>query len=122
MKKILTVLGARPQFVKSAMFSKALEGNTSLNEIIVHTGQHYDENMSDVFFRELGIPEPNINLGISELNHGAMTGRMLEELESVMIAESPDLLLVYGDHTMYIIMVLLKMHYWHKHYFLIGYV
>jgi len=97
MKKILTVLGARPQFVKSAMFSKALEGNTSLNEIIVHTGQHYDENMSDVFFRELGIPEPNINLGISELNHGAMTGRMLEELESVMIAESPDLLLVYGD-------------------------
>ena len=97
MKKILTVLGARPQFVKSAMFSKAVQSNASLNEIIVHTGQHYDANMSDVFFKELGIPEPNINLGISELNHGAMTGRMLEKLEAVMIKESPDLVLVYGD-------------------------
>lgn len=95
--KILTVIGARPQFVKAAVVSRLLQKSDEFVEIIVHTGQHYDPNMSEVFFQELSIPQPDYNLNISSLSHGAMTGRMLEEIEKVILAESPDFVLVYGD-------------------------
>lgn len=95
--KVCTVLGARPQFIKSAPVSQAFMKSGSINEVIIHTGQHYDVNMSDIFFEELGIPAPKYHLGISGLSHGAMTGRMLEELEEVFIHEKPDWVLVFGD-------------------------
>lgn len=96
--KILTVLGARPQFVKAAVVSRALRANGSaLVEILVHTGQHYDADMSRVFFDELTIPHPDYNLGIGGGTHGRNTGRMLERIEAVLIAERPDWVLVYGD-------------------------
>lgn len=97
MIKILTVVGARPQFVKAAVVSRALAAAGGFNEIIVHTGQHYDSNMSDVFFRELDIPQPDYNLDIGNLSHAAMTGRMMEKLEGIIEAENPDRVLVYGD-------------------------
>ena len=97
MKKILTIVGARPQFVKASMLSRTLATSGQFNEIIVHTGQHYDPSMSDVFFTELGIPAPTHSLGISGGNHGDMTGRMLCALEPVMLTERPDMVLVYGD-------------------------
>lgn len=97
MKKILTIVGARPQFVKAAMLSNALRASGRYNEVIVHTGQHYDPGMSDVFFEQLGIPAPGHALGIAGGGHGEMTGRMLCALEPVMTAEAPDLVLVYGD-------------------------
>lgn len=93
--KVMTVVGARPQFIKAAVVSRKLR--RSCTEILVHTGQHYDHNMSDVFFEELAIPKPDFCLGISGGGHGAMTGRMLISLEELMIQEQPDLLLVYGD-------------------------
>ncbi len=93
--KIVTVVGARPQFIKAAAGSRALRRYHT--EVLVHTGQHYDENMSDVFFREMGIPKPNYNLGIGGGTHGCMTARMLESIEAVLLKESPDALLVYGD-------------------------
>ncbi|RLB69874.1 MAG: UDP-N-acetylglucosamine 2-epimerase (non-hydrolyzing) [Deltaproteobacteria bacterium] len=102
--KMLTVVGARPQFVKAAIVSRALReyNNTAgadsrIDEIILHTGQHYDLFMSEVFFRELGISVPDYQLEINNLSHGAMTGRMLEKAEEIMLAEKPDLVLVYGD-------------------------
>ena len=94
--RILTVLGARPQFVKAAVVSAALRAR-DLDEQIVHTGQHYDASMSDVFFRELGLPSPEHHLGIGGLSHGAMTGRMLEQVEAILLADPADLVLVYGD-------------------------
>lgn len=95
--KILTVIGARPQFVKAAVVSHILAASPECEEVLVHTGQHFDRNMSDVFFDELEISPPNYNLGIDSLSHAAMTGRMMEQLENVILAENPDLVLVYGD-------------------------
>lgn len=93
---ILTVVGARPQFVKAAPINKAL-ATAGLREILVHTGQHFDPLMSDIFFEELDLPPPTYNLQINSLGHGAMTGRMLEKLEEVMLAEKPNAVLIYGD-------------------------
>lgn len=95
--KIITIIGARPQFIKAAAVSRALEAKTNIDEVIVHTGQHFDANMSDVFFEELHIPKPRYNLNINSLNHGAMTGRMLELIEEILLKEHPDYVLVYGD-------------------------
>mgnify|MGYP006282272191 CR=1 FL=1 len=97
MMRILTVLGARPQFIKAATVSRAIGEQEGLSEILVHTGQHFDANMSDVFFDELAIPAPDYHLGVAGGAHGAMTGRMLERLEEVMEQEAPDWVLVYGD-------------------------
>ncbi len=94
--KIVTVLGARPQFIKAATVSRALK-KVGAQELIVHTGQHFDHNMSQVFFDEMEIPMPDYNLEVSGLNHGAMTGRMLERIEQVLLDEKPDHVLVYGD-------------------------
>ncbi len=95
--KILTVIGARPQFVKAAVVSREIIEHKEFNEIIIHTGQHFDANMSDIFFDEMGIPKPNYNLDINGTIHGAMTGRMLEGIESICLKEKPEMLLVYGD-------------------------
>ncbi|TVQ08065.1 MAG: UDP-N-acetylglucosamine 2-epimerase (non-hydrolyzing) [Bacteroidetes bacterium] len=96
-KKIFTVIGARPQFIKAATVSRAIAKEPGLEEVIIHTGQHFDDNMSRIFFQELEIPVPAYNLDIHSLGHGAMTGRMLEKLEELMIKEKPDYVLVYGD-------------------------
>ncbi|MEN5143116.1 non-hydrolyzing UDP-N-acetylglucosamine 2-epimerase [Pseudomonas juntendi] len=95
--KILTIIGARPQFIKASVVSRAIGQCSQLNEVIVHTGQHFDANMSDVFFEQLEIPRPNYQLSISGGSHGSMTGRMLIEIEKVIEKERPDRLLVYGD-------------------------
>ena len=94
---ILTVVGARPQFIKAAAVSRAFRAAPDFREIMVHTGQHFDDMMSDVFFRELGIPKPAVQLAINGGNHGAMTGRMLEGIEQVLLDHKPDWVLVYGD-------------------------
>lgn len=96
-RKILTIIGARPQFIKAAAVSRALQATPGLEEMIIHTGQHFDDNMSRVFFEELNIPQPAINLEVHSLGHGAMTGRMLESIEKIMVAEKPDVVMVYGD-------------------------
>jgi UDP-GlcNAc3NAcA epimerase len=96
-KKILTVVGARPQFIKAAAVSRAMKGHSSLREVILHTGQHYDDNMSEVFFREMDIPEPQYNLGVQASLQGEMTGAMIAGIEKVILDEKPDMLLVYGD-------------------------
>ena len=93
--KIVTVLGARPQFIKAASVSNILRKEHE--EIIIHTGQHYDYNMSEQFFKELNIPNPKYNLGISGGTHAQMTGKMMMAIEEVLMKETPDLLLVYGD-------------------------
>lgn len=97
--KVVTVLGARPQFVKAAAVSRAILEfqEKNIEELLVHTGQHHDANMSSVFFEELGIPKPRYNLEIAGGSHGAMTGRMLEAVESVLVSEKPDWVLIYGD-------------------------
>jgi UDP-GlcNAc3NAcA epimerase len=96
--KILTIIGARPQFIKAAVVSRAIaQADMDINEIVVHTGQHYDANMSAIFFEELDIPKPEYNLGIGGGSHGENTGRMLEGIERLMLSECPDLVLVYGD-------------------------
>ncbi len=97
MKKILTVIGARPQFIKAATVSRAIARSEDIKEILVHTGQHFDNNMSDVFFDEMQIPKPNYNLNINGLSHGAMVGRQLESIEKILLIENPDWVLVYGD-------------------------
>ena len=99
--KIVTILGARPQFIKAAPVSKVIrekaDSGEHLKEIIVHTGQHFDRNMSAIFFEEMGIQQPNYQLNIHSLNHGAMTGQMLNKLENILVSEKPDLVMVYGD-------------------------
>lgn len=94
---ILTVVGARPQFIKAAAVSRAIRASGDFREIMVHTGQHFDEMMSDVFFRELEIGKPEVNLAINGGSHGAMTGQMLEGIERCLIERKPDWVLVYGD-------------------------
>lgn len=95
MKTIVTIIGARPQFIKAAIMSRSLRGK--YKEILVHTGQHFDPEMSDIFFSELEIPEPKYNLGISGGTHGAMTGAMLIGIEKILLDEKPDAVLLYGD-------------------------
>lgn len=97
MIKVLTVLGARPQFVKAAALSRVFQSNPNFKEVIIHTGQHFDTNMSDIFFEELNIPKPTYNLNINGLGHGAMTGQMLAGVEEIILKEKPDYVLVYGD-------------------------
>jgi UDP-GlcNAc3NAcA epimerase len=96
---ILTIIGARPQFIKAAPLSKLINESFSdeISETLIHTGQHFDKEMSEIFFEELQLPKPFMNLNISSLTHGAMTGRMIEELESVISQRQPDKVLVYGD-------------------------
>jgi len=95
--KLVSVVGARPQFVKAAVVSRAIRAVEGMNEVVVHTGQHYDANMSDVFFAELAIAPPDYHLGIGSAAHGAQTGRMLEAIEKVLLESAPDWVLVYGD-------------------------
>jgi UDP-GlcNAc3NAcA epimerase len=105
--KIVTVIGARPQFIKAAPVSRAIQASNQgsspggdavrINEVIVHTGQHYDDNMSEVFFRELELPQPAYHLQVGSGSHGEQTGEMLKRLESVLLKEKPDYVMVYGD-------------------------
>jgi UDP-GlcNAc3NAcA epimerase len=104
--KILTIIGARPQFIKAAMVSRAIAAHNQklktknqkpITEVILHTGQHFDANMSEIFFRQMGIPEPDYLLDIHGGSHGEMTGRMLTGIEKVILKENPDYVLVYGD-------------------------
>ncbi|MDA7686226.1 UDP-N-acetylglucosamine 2-epimerase (non-hydrolyzing) [Candidatus Pelagibacter sp.] len=99
--KIITILGARPQFIKAGSMSREINRQKDLGvdvtEVIIHTGQHYDTNMSDVFFEEMQIPKPNYFLGIGGKTHGAMTGQMIEKIEPILVKEKPDCVLVYGD-------------------------
>ena len=97
MKKIITIIGARPQFIKASVLSRLILKDSKLNEIIIHTGQHYDRNMSKIFFEEMNIPNPKYNLGIKSNFHGEMTGLMMSEIEKIVLKESPDCILVYGD-------------------------
>jgi UDP-GlcNAc3NAcA epimerase len=98
MVKIITVIGARPQFIKAAALSRVFaKFPGQVKEVIVHTGQHFDTNMSEIFFTEMEIPIPDYNLNIHGLSHGAMTGQMLEGIETIVLKEKPDYLLVYGD-------------------------
>ena len=96
---ILTIIGARPQFIKAAVLSRYIKNNPHLGvtETIVHTGQHYDQNMSDIFFTEMDIPQPDYNLHIGSGSHGKMTGLMLEKIEELLLELKPDAVLVYGD-------------------------
>ena len=95
--KILTIIGARPQFIKAGTVSREIAKHSEIEEIILHTGQHYDSNMSDIFFDEMKIPKPNYFLGIGGKTHGAMTGQMIEKIEEVALTENPDWIMVYGD-------------------------
>lgn len=95
--KIVTIVGARPQFIKSAAISREIHKNKKIQEIIVHTGQHFDNKMSDIFFDALKIYKPDYFLNINNLSHGAMTGQMLEKIEEILKKEKPDIVIVYGD-------------------------
>jgi len=95
--KIITVLGARPQFIKAAMVSEKLAAIDSFSEVIIHTGQHFDQNMSDIFFNEMGLPKPDYNLNINQMSHGQMTAKMMKKIEPILMDERPNGVLVYGD-------------------------
>ena len=95
--KILTVIGARPQFIKAIALSHAIAGTDGVEEVLLHTGQHYDDNMSDVFFRELGLAQPKYRFNLGGGTHGHMTGQQLAAIEDALVSEKPDVCLVYGD-------------------------
>ena len=95
--KVLTIVGARPQFIKSAAVSRELKKHKGITEIVLHTGQHYDNNMSEVFFSEMNIAEPAYNLNVKSALQGEMTGKMIEGIEKAILEEKPDSVLVYGD-------------------------
>jgi len=95
--RVVSIVGARPQFIKAAVVSRAIRSTAGVSEVLVHTGQHYDDNMSAVFFAELDIPTPDYHLGVGSGSHGVQTGRMLEAIEHVLLRERPDWVLVYGD-------------------------
>jgi len=95
--KIVSIIGARPQFIKAAALARALRSTPTVQNVLIHTGQHYDENMSEIFFQELDLPHPDHCLGIGSATHGAQTGRMLEAIEQVLLRIIPDRVLVYGD-------------------------
>ena len=95
--KICTIVGARPQFIKAAVVSNAIDKTKELSEFIIHTGQHFDKNMSDSFFEELDIKKPKYNLNIHSKSHGEMTGLMVIEIEKILINERPRLVILYGD-------------------------
>ena len=95
--KIITILGARPQLIKASSLSNLFKKNSKINEIIVHTGQHYDYEMSDIFFKELNIPKPKYNLNIKSKYHGEMTAKMILGIEKILIKEKPNYTVVYGD-------------------------
>tara|TARA_X000000950_G_scaffold251991_1_gene313733 strand:- start:3308 stop:4378 length:1071 start_codon:yes stop_codon:yes gene_type:complete len=97
MLKIITILGARPQFIKAGTVSRVIRNYSEIKEIIVHTGQHYDVNMSDIFFEQMKIPKPDYFLGVKGKSHASMTGQMMEKIEEVVVQEKPDWILVYGD-------------------------
>ncbi len=94
--KLITIIGARPQFIKAAIVSKLLQ-DTTVKEVIIHSGQHYDTYMSDIFFSEMSIADPQYKLNINQLNHGSITGRMMEHIENILLDERPDYIMVYGD-------------------------
>lgn len=95
--KIISIIGARPQFIKAAALSREIAKHSWIKEVIIHTGQHFDKNMSDVFFEEMEIPRPNYHLNINGIGHGAMTGQMLEGIDKILEVQKPDYVLVYGD-------------------------
>jgi UDP-GlcNAc3NAcA epimerase len=97
--KILTIVGARPQIIKAAAISRAIRNHfhESITEVILHTGQHYDQNMSEIFFSELGVPTPHYNLNVGSGSHGSQTAKMIEGIENVLLAELPDVVLLFGD-------------------------
>lgn len=97
MLKIVTILGARPQFIKAAVLSRIISENKEVEEVIVHTGQHFDANMSAIFFDQMNIPKPKYNLDINNLSHGVMTGIMLQKLDKILESENPEVVVVYGD-------------------------
>jgi UDP-GlcNAc3NAcA epimerase len=99
MLKLLTVIGARPQIIKAAALSRAIQTSYSekITEVIVHTGQHYDENMSQVFFDELNIPHPNYNLNVGSGSHGKQTASMIDGIEEILLKEKPNAIVLYGD-------------------------
>lgn len=99
MIKIVTIIGARPQIIKAAALSRAIRKHfsDSITEIVVHTGQHYDDNMSQVFFDELNIPQPDYNLKVGSLSHGKQTAKMIEGIEDILVSERPDYIVLYGD-------------------------
>lgn len=95
--KVVTIIGARPQFIKASVVSMAISESENIEEILIHTGQHFDENMSNIFFNQLGIPRPHYQLDINGGSHGEMTGKMLIEIEKILLQEKPDRVIVYGD-------------------------
>jgi UDP-GlcNAc3NAcA epimerase len=99
MLKIVTIVGARPQIIKAAALSRCIRNlfSDKISEFIIHTGQHYDNNMSEVFFEELDIPKPNINLNIGSASHGQQTAKMLQGIEEILLCEKPDYIVLYGD-------------------------
>ena len=95
--KFLHVVGARPNFMKAAPVMQAIGQYNGISQMLIHTGQHYDDNMSEVFFRQLGLPEPDVNLGVGTESHAVQTAQIMMRIEDVLLEQRPDLVLVYGD-------------------------